>query len=83
VHGGLEHDELERPGREAARSAVGVQLAQDGDERVVCRVHGEIVEVAKAAAGDPAPPPAELEAGGAQEQRVQALDGVFVLRSCT
>ena len=46
LHGGLEEGELVCPRREAAVSAVGVQLAQDGDERVVRRVHREVVEVA-------------------------------------
>ncbi len=50
LHGSLEEGELVCPRREAAVSAVGVQLAQDGDERVVCRVHREVVEVARTAA---------------------------------
>jgi hypothetical protein len=44
--GSLEERELVRPRREAAVAAVGVQLAQDRDERVVCGLNGEVVEVA-------------------------------------
>jgi hypothetical protein len=59
-----------------------VQLAQDRDERVVCRLHGEIVEIARADVRDRAPP-SHLDPGGAQQQRMQALDGVVALASRT
>jgi hypothetical protein len=54
-----------------------VQLAQDRDERVVCRPRGEIVELTLAPAFERGPAASDLEAGGAHEQRVQALSGVF------
>jgi hypothetical protein len=57
-----------------------VQLAQDGDERIVCCVHREVVEVARAPADAGSPLTAShLKASGPQQQRVQALRGVFAL----
>jgi hypothetical protein len=44
-----------------------VQLPQDRDERVICRVYGEIVRVTRAAAGTAGTLTAgDLEACGAQ-----------------
>jgi hypothetical protein len=56
-----------------------VQLAQDGDERIVCRLHGQIVE--SRAAPLHSRPPRDLGARCAYEQGVQALDGVVALGS--
>jgi hypothetical protein len=67
LHGGLEHSELVRPGRKAAVSAVAVQLVQAGDERVVCRLHGEIVEVVLPAPAERRPSLGGLDAGATQE----------------
>ena len=59
-----------------------MQLAQNRDERVVCRVHGEIFHVTRAAAGTADPLAAgDLEAGGAQQEGMQALSGLFAVRS--
>jgi len=80
--GSLEEHELVRPRRKAAVAAVGVQLAEDRDERVVCRVYGEIVHVTRAAAGTAGPLTAgDLEACGAQQHTMQTLGGRFVLGS--
>ena len=61
-----------------------MQLAQDRDERVVRRVHREVVEVARTVAADAggALTASDLEAGGAQQQRVQALDRGFARGPC-
>src|SRR3954469_5289240 len=75
-HGGLEQRELVCPCAEATVAAVGVQLAQDRHQRVGCRLRREVVEFPGPAVGERAAATSELEAGGAQEQCVQALDGV-------
>ena len=81
LHSGFEQGELVCPGGEAAVAAVGMELCQDRDECVVCRLHGEIIDAVRAGDGDRRPSPADLEAGRAQEQRVQTLDGVVALAS--
>jgi hypothetical protein len=73
LDGGFVEGELVRPGREARVSAVGVQPAHDRQQCVVCRLNREVVEVFV----DGASTAGGFEAGGAQEQRVQALDGVL------
>jgi hypothetical protein len=53
-----------------------VQFAQDRHQRVGCGPGREVLEFAWPAVGERAAATCELEAGGAQEQFVQALDGV-------
>ena len=47
LHARLEQRELVRPGREAARAAEGVELAEDRHQRVVGGLRGEVVDVAR------------------------------------
>ena len=74
LHAGLEQHELVRPGREAARAAEGVELGQDRDERVVGRLHGEVVALALRHVPEGSAAAVQLEARAAQEQRVKGGD---------
>lgn len=72
---GLEERELVRPRREAACAAEVVALGEDGNERVVGCLGGEVVELLAACEREAGPAPGDLEPRGAQQQRVQAGDG--------
>jgi hypothetical protein len=73
LHRRLQERELVGPGGEAAVAAEVVELGQDGHERVVGALDGEIVEVGVAQVRA-ATAARDLEARGAQQQRVQAGD---------
>jgi hypothetical protein len=63
--------------------AEGVQLAQNRHERVIGRLQGEVVTDTCATAAEGAPAARDLEARGAQEQRVQALERLLAVGSAT
>ena len=74
LHAGLEQGELVRPGGEAAGAAVVAELRQDRHERVVGALLCEVRGVrSRTAARD-------LEAGGAEQEVVQALHGAVALQ---
>jgi hypothetical protein len=73
-HAGFEQRELVCPRREAAGAAKGVELAEDRHQRVVGRLRGEVLDVGRGEVGELAAPAAELEACGAQQQRVQVRE---------
>ena len=74
----LEQGELVGPGREAARAAIVVELGEDGHERVVGTLLGEVLTLGseprrrRRAAAD-------LKARGPQQQLVQASHGSLSL----
>src|SRR5215218_7697423 len=72
LYRGLEQSELVRPRREAAGAAKAVQSRQDGDERVVGRLVGDVVEVVAAQMRESRPAAGAFEARGAQEELVEA-----------
>src|SRR3954454_10215488 len=73
LHARLEQRELVGPGREAAGAAEVVELGEHGHQRVVGRLHGEVVVVD--------PPAAELEPGRAQQQSVELADRGVAIRA--
>jgi len=57
LDGGLIHNKPVRPGREATRAAVAVEVVDDRNHRVVGRLVREVVELrADGTAKPPAPP---------------------------
>ena len=64
--GGLQQRELVRPGREAAFSAIGLQLAHDRHQCVVRRLRREIIEFTRPGAA----PAGNLKARSAQKKGV-------------
>lgn len=55
--------------------AEGVEPGEDGDERVVGSLHGQVVQFFAADTGEDRPGAGRLEAGGPQQQPVQPADG--------
>jgi hypothetical protein len=76
LHRRLVERELVRPGREATVAAKGRELRENRDERVVGCLLGEVLAVAAAKMRHCNPPPRDLEARRAQQQLVQARNGV-------
>jgi hypothetical protein len=74
-HARFEQGELVGPGGEAAGAAVVVQLGQNGHQRVVGALLGEVLAVGRRPRGGAA---VHLEVGGAQQQLVQPLHGPVV-----
>src|SRR5919198_5848811 len=70
----LEHRELVGPRGEAAIAAEVAELAQDGDERVIGALVGEVVVIVAAQMRKRRAAAVDLEPRCLQEQGVQGLD---------
>jgi hypothetical protein len=70
MRGGIQHCEIRRPSREATVAAEGVHLEEHPHQRIVGRLHGEVVEVSRSALTASS----ELEPCPVEEQRVETAD---------
>jgi hypothetical protein len=72
-HRDLEHGELVGPGREPARPAKLIELAENGHRGIVRGLQAQIIEVAQNLRGKGATAPEGFRPGDAMQHRVQAL----------
>ena len=76
---GFEQGELVRPGREPALAAEVVELGEDGQQRVVGALLGEVLAIAAPQVRQGAAAAAHLEASGLEQELPEVAQGLVAL----